>query len=163
MCAIVDANVVGELWDSSSSAVGQGFRRWIEGPNGQLVVGGQLTQELGSTKAAKWLRELDRKGKLKRVDDEEVSRLAASLKRLPMSRPGSCRSNDHHVIALARISGARTLFSNDGALQQDFKNIKLIDQPPGTVYSTLGSKAFNSRRKAQLRQHRCMPASKRRS
>ncbi len=51
------------------------------------------------------------------------------------------------------------LFSNDGALQQDFKNTKLIDPPPWTVYSTLRSKAFNSRRKAQLRKHRCRPES----
>ena len=163
MCAIVDANVVGELWDNSSSAAGQGFRRWIEGPNGRLVVGGQLTQELGSTKAARWLRELDRVGKLTSVDDEYVGRRAASLKRLPMSGAGSCRSNDHHVIALAQISGARMLFSNEGALQQDFKNIKLIDQPPGTVYSTLRSKALNSRRRAQLRQHRCGLVSTKRS
>ena len=55
------------------------------------------------------------------------------------------------------------LFSNDHALQQDFKNLKLVGQPPGTVYSTLRCKAFDSRRKAQLRQHRCMSASKRRS
>ena len=80
-----------------------------------------------------------------------------------MSGPGSCRSDDHHVIALAQISGARMLFSNDGALQQDFKNIKLIDQPPGTVYSTLRSKALNSRRRAQLRQHRCGLVSTKRS
>ena len=51
------------------------------------------------------------------------------------------------------------LYSNDRALQQDFKNTRLIDQPPGTVYSTLRSKALNSSRRAQLRQHRCRPNS----
>ena len=51
------------------------------------------------------------------------------------------------------------LFSNDRALLQDFKNLKLVGQPPGTVYSTLRSKAFDSRRRAQLRQHRCRPES----
>ena len=50
------------------------------------------------------------------------------------------------------------LFSNDRALQQDFKNTSLIDQPPGTVYSTLRSKAFNPHRKRQLRQHQCRAA-----
>ena len=50
------------------------------------------------------------------------------------------------------------LYSNDRALQQDLKNQRLIDQPPGTVYSTLGSKAFNSRRRTQLRQHQCQQA-----
>ena len=160
MCAIVDASVVGELWDSSSSAAGQGFRQWIEGPNGQLVVGGKLRQELGSATAARWLQQLDLAGKLTSVDDLPVGQLAASLERLPSSDPGSCKSNDHHVIALAQISGARMLYSNDRALQQDFKNTRLIDQPPGTVYSTLRSKALNSSRKAQLRQHRCRPNSK---
>lgn len=155
MCAIVDANVVGELWDTSSSEAGQGFRGWIEGPNGRLVVGGKLRQELGSYEATRFLRELDLAGKLTSVDDQHVNRLAASLKRRPSSHPGSCRSDDHHVIALAQISGARLLFSNDRALHQDFKNTSLIDQPPGTVYSTLRSKAFSPHRKKQLRQHQC--------
>ena len=157
MCAIVDANVVGELWDNSSLAAGQGFRRWVEGPNGQLVVGGRLKQELRSTNAARWLQELHRAGKLTSVDDHSVNDREASLKRLPAGDAGSCRSNDHHVIALAQVSGARLLFSNDKDLHQDFKNRRLIDRRPGTVYSTLKRKDFNSHRRAQLRKHRCMP------
>ena len=136
---------------------GQRFRRWVEGPNGRLVVGGQLRQELGSSKAARWLQELDRAGRLTSVDDSSVDRRAASLRNLPAGEPGSCRSNDHHVIALAQISGARLLFSNDRALHQDFKNRRLIDQPLGTVYSTLTRKDFSRSRQTQLRQHRCVP------
>ena len=34
---------------------------------------------------------------------------------------GAIRSDDPHVIALAQVSGARLLYSNDGNLQQDFK------------------------------------------
>ena len=161
MCAIVDANVVGELWDGSSSAAGQGFRQWVEGPNGQLVLGGKLRRELGAATTARWLRELDRASKLTSIDDLQVDQLAASLESLPDSDPGSCKSDDHHVIALAQISGARMLYSNDQALQRDFKNTALIDQPRGTVYSTLQSKAFNSNRRAQLRRHRCRPESMR--
>ena len=116
-------------------------------------------RELGSATTAQWLRELDRASKLTSVDDLQVDQLAASLESLPDSDPGSCKSNDHHVIALAQISGARMLYSNDQALQQDFKNTALIDQPRGTVYSTLQSKAFNSNRRAQLRRHRCRPES----
>lgn len=157
MCAIVDANAVGELWDGGSSAAGQGFRRWVEGPNGRLVVGGQLGQELGSGNAARWLQELDRAGRLTRVDDSLVDGQAAKLRSVPAGDPGSCRSDDHHVIALAQISGARLLFSNDRALQQDFKNVRLIDQPKGTVYSTLARKEFTSHRRAQLRKHHCTP------
>lgn len=157
MCAIVDANAVGELWDGGGSAAGQGFRRWVEGPNGRLVVGGQLRQELGSSNAARWLQELDRADRLTRVDDSRVDRQAARLRSVPASDPSSCRSDDHHVIALAQISGARLLFSNDKDLHKDFKNKQLIDQPTGTVYSTLARKDFTSHRKAQLRKHQCMP------
>jgi len=157
MCAIVDANVVGELWEEGSSAAGQGFRRWVEGPNGRLVVGGQLRQELGSSNAARWLQELDRADRLTRVDDSRVDREAARLRSVPASDPGSCKSDDHHVIALAQISGARLLFSNDKDLHRNFKNKRLIDHPSGTVYSTLARKDLTSHRKAQLRKHHCLP------
>ena len=156
MCAIVDTNAVGELWDGGSSPAGQRFRRWVEGSSGRLVVGGQIRQELRSSGAARWLQELDRAGKLTRVDDSRVDRQAARLRGVPASNPGSCRSDDHHVIALAQLSGARLLFSNDKDLHKDFKNKQLIDQPSGTVYSTLARKDFTSHRRAQLRKHRCM-------
>lgn len=157
MCAIVDTNAVGELWDRGSSPAGQRFRRWVEGPSGGLAVGGQVKQELESSSAARWLLELDRTGKLKRVDDSRVDLQAARLRSVPASDPGSCRSDDHHVIALAQISGARLLFSNDRDLHKDFKNKQLIDQPSGTVYSTLVRKDFTSHRRAQLRKHHCVP------
>lgn len=157
MCAIVDANAVGELWDSGSSAAGQGFRRWVEGPNGRLVVGGQLRQELGSSNAARWLQELDRSDRLTRVDDSRVDRRAAKLRSVPASDPRLCSSDDHHVIALAQISGARLLFSNDKDLHKDFKNRQLIDHPSGTVYSTWASKDLTRHRKEQLRRHKCLP------
>lgn len=60
MCVIVDTNAVGELWDRGNSPAGQRFRRWVEGPGGGLVVGGQIKQELESSSAARWLQELDR-------------------------------------------------------------------------------------------------------
>ena len=45
--------------------------------------------------------------------------------------------------ALAKISGARLLYSNDKDLHQDFKDKNLIDNPRGRVYSTLESKNFS--------------------
>ena len=53
-----------------------------------------------------------------------------------------CRSNDTHVIALAQISGARLLYSNDKDLHVDFKNKRLIDEPRGKIYSTNEDKNF---------------------
>ena len=34
---------------------------------------------------------------------------------------GACQSNDLHVLALAQVSGARLLYSNDLSLHQDFE------------------------------------------
>ena len=53
-----------------------------------------------------------------------------------LEKKGLCISDDPHVIALARISGARLLCSNDKDLQQDFGTKNLIDRPRGKVYST---------------------------
>lgn len=61
-----------------------------------------------------------------------------------LSREGRCLSNDIHVIALAQISGARLLYSNDMALHKDFRNKRLIDKPRGKVYSTNQRKDFTS-------------------
>ena len=61
-----------------------------------------------------------------------------------LGREGRCRSNDIHVIALAQISGARLLYSNDQALHEDFGNKLLIDRPRGKVYSTNERKDFTN-------------------
>ncbi len=71
------------------------------------------------------------------VNDEEVDTETKALK-----ANGLCKSNDPHVLALAQVSGARLLYSNDKDLQQDFKNKALINSPRGKVYSTLENKDF---------------------
>jgi hypothetical protein len=51
-------------------------------------------------------------------------------------RTQELRSNDPHVIALARASGARTLCSRDRELHKDFKNPALVNDPRGSVYQS---------------------------
>jgi hypothetical protein len=43
------------------------------------------------------------------------------------------RSNDVHILALARVSGARVLFLRDNNLHSDFKNTKIL-RPKGKIY-----------------------------
>ena len=61
------------------------------------------------------------------------------------------QSDDPHILALAVVSGARLLYSNDRLLQHDFKNPALINQPRGKVYSTLYNAAFNQAKRRLLR------------
>jgi hypothetical protein len=46
----------------------------------------------------------------------------------------NCKSNDSHIVALARISKCRLLFSQDKPLHSDFTNLKLVPSPKGKVY-----------------------------
>lgn len=44
---------------------------------------------------------------------------------------GNIRSNDPHILALARAAGVRLLYTKDGKLRSDFKDRKFIG---GAIY-----------------------------
>ncbi len=46
MCAIVDANVVDEVFGEKRPPAGEKFFDWLTVGNGRLVVGGRLLEEL---------------------------------------------------------------------------------------------------------------------
>ena len=74
---------------------------------------------------------------MKFIDDDIVKSRVEEIE-----ESGSFKSDDPHVIALAQISGARLLYSNDPDLQQDFGDKRLIDSPRGKVYSTRINQEF---------------------
>ena len=133
MCGILDTNCLPEVFGDNRPKVGEKFYDWFTTGNGRLVVGGALYRELctGSEKFRTSANQLQLAGRMRRIPDTEVDAKAACL-----DEKGLCRSDDAHVIALAKISGARLLCSNDADLQQDFKNKSLLDEPRGKVYST---------------------------
>ena len=67
---------------------------------------------------------------LTRVVDDHATRLR---------REGACKSNDLHVLALALVSGARLLYTNDTALINDFGNPGIVARPRGKIYTTAKS------------------------
>ena len=130
--------------DSSDNPAASGFRRAIDNGTVPLVVGGtKLVRELENTQVRRWVRELTNAGRLTRVDDSKVDSLAEQLDQL-------CNSNDSHIIALAQISGARLLYTNDQALTRDFRNSDLVNNPRGKVYSTIVTNEFNASRRNLL-------------
>ena len=139
MCAIIDANVVSEVFGSNLPPAGEKFFDWLNKGSGQLVVGGKLFEELKQSSAEfrRWGQEAQLAGKMRIVNKGDVDARTEQIQ-----SEGTIRSDDPHVIALAQISDARLLYSNDGNLQQDFKNKKLIDDPRGKVYSTSGGRNF---------------------
>ena len=133
MCAIVDANVAHQVFGRDRPQAGERFYEWIESGKGPLVVGGRLYLELlGSSEEFRhWAQEALRDGKMVRRNAAVVNEREREIE-----EDGICLSDDPHILALAQVSGARLLYSNDSALQDDFKNHLLIKQPRGKVYST---------------------------
>lgn len=151
MCAIVDANAANDVFGEDRTEAGRGFFNWLATGDGILVVGGKLLRELERTKCREWLPQAERAGRLVRADDNDVDRKAQYLEENEL-----CKSkNDHHVVALAQTSGARLLYTNDAALQEDFKNRRLV-KPRGRIYTTGFNDKFDRSKRALLRNNVCM-------
>ena len=137
MCLIVDNSVSGKFFSSREGELYFLALDWITEGNGKLVMGGRLWDEYQDvprgkrilTRRAKLVLELERQGRARFYSAATVDEEERRVKDV-------CQSNDAHVIALARISGARVLCARDGALEADFKNLELINSPAGHIYET---------------------------
>ena len=128
MCIIIDASVAGVAFSSTPVADAIPVLKWISSGDGKLAYGGILAKELLKVNNfRRWLIAQRKAGNAIRYPDEDIKR------ELDFVEP-NCRSNDPHIIALARVSGARVLFSHDRMLQQDFTNTTLVRNPKGKVY-----------------------------
>lgn len=138
MCAIIDANVVGDALGGKSEAGG----KFIESVNSgeiNVIIGGKLREEISNGAFQRWFRQAVIAGKALEIDDNKVFK---ETERLERDGASSFKSKDHHIIALARVGNARLLYSKDEDLHKDFRNPKLINKPRGQVYSTMRSEAF---------------------
>jgi predicted nucleic acid-binding protein len=130
MCVIVDANLAGLIFGSPPHPDFIPVLDWLQQRDGCLVVGGHLAAELSRLeKARRFVVQLQRAGIVRQVPAAEVAREEAEV-----AGAGLCESNDSHVVALARVSGARTLCTHDKALQRDFRNPRLVTKPRGAIY-----------------------------
>ena len=134
MCAIVDNNVRHEVFGDDPTEAGQYFLDWLERRGGTLVVGGRLLRDelSGYQNFNSWLVQALIAGQARRIDDTAVDAATITLRGRQI-----CRSDDEHILALAQVSGARLLFTNDRALQQDFRNRRIIGGTRGRVYTTV--------------------------
>lgn len=131
MCLIVDANVAHVVLGRPAHEDSLPITRWLA-RGGRVVFGGENFRELlkcGGAVIAR-LVELERAGRARNVDKTQPGEVEAETREVS----SSCLSDDPHVVALARVSGARVLASRDAALHADFKNKALIDHPRGSIY-----------------------------
>ena len=148
MCAIIDTNVYHEVFSTGSqSSAGKYFYDWLMRRNGgTLVSGGGHLRELNRIADFKRVfAERLQAGRARRIPDETVDAETDTLRSQVI-----CDSNDEHVLALARVSGARLLFTNDDALQDDFRNRRIVGGTRGRVYTTRQSKDVRNVHKSLL-------------
>ena len=131
MCIIVDANKLGKFLADPPDDDSRPIHKWLDRRAGSIVYStdGSFAQEIqGRTRTR--LENYVRDGRAKLIpasrfaDDERDLKARADL-----------RSDDPHVLALARAAGARLLYTADRNLISDFKDRRFIDGPRGKVYS----------------------------
>ena len=147
MCAIVDLNVASEVFGEDPPPAAEEFLEWLSDGRGVLVVGGKLQEELDghSPGFRQWASQAILARQMQIVNEHAVNDRERQIR-----RAREHRSDDPHVLALAQVSGARLLYSNDRHLQQDFTNHRLINRPRGKVYSTLRDKNYSRSHKSLL-------------
>lgn len=130
MCLIVDACRSGIVFGRPSDGDVEPIWVWLRSHGGCLVFGGSLAAELSRNgAAAKLLAELKRSGRAIQVEGAALVEDEAALR-----SKARLRSNDPHVLALARVTGARVLHTNDRDLIADFKDPAIVARPRGKVY-----------------------------
>jgi hypothetical protein len=130
MCLIIDANKAADFVNHPEVPEHATIYDWLENQAGTLALGGKLSLELSSISAMRrYLRTLIQAGRAKQYPDDAVN-----SEEDVVDASGLCRSDDPHIIALARVSGARVLFSVDDPLCADFRNTRLVPRPPGKIY-----------------------------
>ncbi len=94
------------------------------------MYGGENRRELAKlSNVRRRLKTLWSAGLALEEDDGDVDKEEKAVVKM-----SACRSDDPHVIALARVSGARVVCTEDQALQTDFKNRDLVPAPKGKIY-----------------------------
>jgi hypothetical protein len=133
MCLIVDANQASLVFGLAKSPGLLALRNAIFSDRGKIkvVCGGALIDEYRLAGVLRVIRALDQAGRVRIVPSKDVDSETDRLR-----HAGVCRSNDQHIIALARVSGVRVLCTRDAELHADFKNPKLISKPRGQIYQT---------------------------
>jgi hypothetical protein len=137
MCLIIDANLAATFFTTDDPKY-KPVRDAVFSGRCCIYYGGKLKDELGEVReAARNLLALDRAGRAKALSNTAVNALETKIRDQEL-----CESDDEHIIALAQLSGARLLCSNDRLLRRDFKNPALLNKPRGNIYSNPSHRAL---------------------
>ena len=124
MCMIVDANVLGQFLLQPQKEDIAPIYQWLQRGWGTIVysTGGKFKTDLDDRDRER-LAQLVRAGQARLIPWNRVSSYETEFKNI--------RSNDPHILALARASGVGLLYTRDRRLRSDFRNDPAIG---GEIY-----------------------------
>ncbi|MDE0458888.1 MAG: hypothetical protein OXI15_16455 [Chromatiales bacterium] len=129
MCIIVDTSRMGDFLADPPGDDAAPIRRWLDTGSGSVVysTAGKFADEIRGHARQRLLR-YSQAGKAKFVPEDRFIDDQNTLE-------GQIRSDDPHVLALARATGVRLLYTGDADLIADFKDKAFLDKPRGKIYS----------------------------
>ena len=130
MCLIIDINIAREVLFPEGAEIFEPIRKGLKNGKVRIVGGGQLSKEYAKDGSVlRLFSELLRSGRARLVDHDEVYRITKEVK-----NQGKCRSNDAHIIALAKVGGVRLMCTKDQDLRRDFVDADILS-PRGNLFS----------------------------
>ena len=127
MCVktVIDASAFRHLTSQTKNTAGFELQSWVQRRDGLIVYSASNTayaKELSKNYAVQELLvEWGRRGQAVEISESKVN---AALKHVP-GKP-TRKSNDPHVLAVAKAGRAQVLFSCDEDLQKDFANTDVL-------------------------------------
>ena len=117
MCVIIDANMWSDFLNKEKNM--KPVHKWMESQKGKLVYSNHKAFQKELTKDQKTvLRRYYQAGKARLVPEKQVDETIKSLK-----ENNTFRSNDIHILALAKARRVKVLCTKDTKLHYDFKHI----------------------------------------
>ena len=117
MCAILDANLWSEFFDKKETM--QPVHTWLKKKNGKLVYSDhQLFQRELTRKQKLFLKKYSKLSKAEFVPKKEVEKIIGKLR-----KNKTIKSNDIHILGLAKANKVKVLCTRDKKLEKDFKRI----------------------------------------
>ncbi len=125
---ILDKNCWGDLLKKTTAPYPdpdmEPIHNWLKKRNGKLVYSKQIMTDGGkSKKMTLFMKEKSDAGQAKRIDSAKVEKAIKAIKEISIEKKYTLKSNDIHILGLAKASDTKLLCSSDKKLHQDFKHI----------------------------------------
>lgn len=115
MCLILDKNLWRDFLNNKPDMVP--IRKWLNNKNGKLAYSNHQCFERELRECKESLVAYSRAGRAKLVSKEKVEKAINKINK------ESIKSNDSHILALAKAGDVKLLVSKDKKLHQDFKEM----------------------------------------